>query len=90
MQPDILLLDEPTNHLDLAGIEWLEDMLRQASFASIVVSHDRYFLEGVANETAELSKAYPDGMLRFTGAYSTFLEKKQEYLAAEGKRQEAL
>ena len=89
-QPDILLLDEPTNHLDLAGIEWLEEMLRSASFASIVVSHDRYFLEGVANETAELSKAYPDGMLRFTGAYSTFLEKKSEYLAAEGKRQEAL
>ncbi len=89
-QPDVLLLDEPTNHLDLAGIEWLEEMLRSASFASIVVSHDRYFLEGVANETAELSRAYPDGMLRFTGAYSTFLEKKSEYLAAEGKRQEAL
>ena len=89
-QPDILLLDEPTNHLDLAGISWLEDMLRQAAFASIVVSHDRYFLEGVANETAELSRAYPDGMLRFAGPYSTFLEKKQEYLAAEDKRQEAL
>jgi ATP-binding cassette subfamily F protein uup len=89
-QPDVLLLDEPTNHLDLAGIEWLEEMLRSASFASIVVSHDRYFLEGVANETAELSKAYPDGMLRFAGAYSTFLEKKSEYLTAEGKRQEAL
>ncbi len=89
-QPDILLLDEPTNHLDLAGIEWLEEMLRQAAFASIVVSHDRYFLEGVANETAELSRAYPDGMLRFAGPYSTFLEKKQEYLAAEGKRQESL
>ncbi len=89
-QPDILLLDEPTNHLDLAGISWLEDMLRQAAFANIVVSHDRYFLEGVANETAELSRAYPDGMLRFAGPYSTFLEKKQEYLAAEGKRQEAL
>ncbi len=89
-QPDILLLDEPTNHLDLAGIEWLEEMLRSASFASIVVSHDRYFLEGIANETAELSRAYPDGMLRFSGAYSTFLEKKAEHLAAEGKRQEAL
>ncbi len=89
-QPDILLLDEPTNHLDLQGIEWLEEMLRQAAFASIVVSHDRYFLEGVANETAELSRAYPDGMLRFAGPYSTFLEKKQEYLQAEGKRQESL
>ncbi len=89
-QPDLLLLDEPTNHLDLGGIEWLEELLRGASFASIVVSHDRYFLEGVANETAELSRAYPDGMLRFAGPYSTFLEKKAEYLAAEGKRQEAL
>ncbi|WP_370245772.1 ABC-F family ATP-binding cassette domain-containing protein [Acidipila sp. EB88] len=89
-QPDILLLDEPTNHLDLAGISWLEEMLRTASFASVVVSHDRYFLEGIANETAELSKAYPDGMLRFSGAYSTFLEKKAEYLDAEGRRQEAL
>ena len=89
-QPDILLLDEPTNHLDLAGIEWLEEMLRNAPFASIVVSHDRYFLEGIANETIELSRAYPDGMLRFDGAYSTFLEKKSEYLAAEGKRQESL
>ena len=89
-QPDVLLLDEPTNHLDIAGIEWLEDMLRNASFASIVVSHDRYFLEGIANETAELSRAYPDGMLRFSGTYSTFLEKKSEYLAAEGRRQESL
>ena len=89
-QPDVLLLDEPTNHLDIAGIAWLEEMLRSASFASIVVSHDRYFLEGIANETAELSRAYPDGMLRFSGTYSTFLEKKSEYLAAEGRRQESL
>ncbi len=89
-QPDILLLDEPTNHLDLAGIEWLEGMLAAAPFASIVVSHDRYFLENVATETAELSRAYPDGMLRVSGNYSTFLEKKEEYLVAQGKRQEAL
>jgi ATP-binding cassette subfamily F protein uup len=89
-RPDALLLDEPTNHLDLAGIAWLEEMLRSAPIACIVVSHDRYFLETVANETAELSRAYPDGMLRFSGKYSNFLEKKSEYLAAEGKRQEAL
>ncbi len=88
--PDILLLDEPTNHLDLAGISWLEEMLRTAPFACIVVSHDRYFLETVANETAELSRAYPDGMLRFAGPYSAFLEKRSAYLEAEGKRQEAL
>jgi ATPase subunit of ABC transporter with duplicated ATPase domains len=62
--PDVLLLDEPTNHLDLAGIEWLEDLLRQAAFACVIVSHDRYFLENVATDMAELSRVYPQGLLR--------------------------
>jgi ABC transport system ATP-binding/permease protein len=88
--PDILLLDEPTNHLDLAGIEWLEELLEGASFASVVVSHDRYFLENVATEMAELNRAYPDGLLRVRGNYSTFLEKKEEFLHAQAKHQEAL
>jgi ABC transport system ATP-binding/permease protein len=88
--PDILLLDEPTNHLDLAGIDWLEALLQNSSFACIVVSHDRYFLENVATEMAELNRAYPDGMLRVAGNYSRFLEKKEEYLHAQAKRQEAL
>ena len=88
--PDVLLLDEPTNHLDLAGIEWLEDLLQEARFACVVVSHDRYFLENVATETAELSRVYPDGLLRVRGKYSAFLEKKEEFLHAQGKRQEAL
>ena len=88
--PDVLLLDEPTNHLDLAGIEWLESLLAGASFACVVVSHDRYFLEGMATEVCELNKAYPDGVLRYAGNYSNFLEKKEEYLHAQGKRQEAL
>ncbi|HEX2597920.1 MAG TPA: ATP-binding cassette domain-containing protein, partial [Terriglobales bacterium] len=59
--PDVLLLDEPTNHLDLAGIEWLEGLLEEAAFACVVVSHDRYFLENVATEMAELNRVYPDG-----------------------------
>ena len=88
--PDILLLDEPTNHLDLAGIEWLEEVLEQAGFACVVISHDRYFLENVANEMAELSRIYPDGLLRVKGHYTTFLEKKEEFLHAQSKRQEAL
>jgi ATP-binding cassette subfamily F protein uup len=88
--PDILLLDEPTNHLDLAGIEWLEALLEEAAFASVIVSHDRYFLENVATDMAELSRVYPDGMLRVRGNYSTFLEKKEEFLHAQSKRQEAL
>ncbi len=88
--PDILLLDEPTNHLDLAGIEWLEEVLEHALFACVVISHDRYFLENVATEMAELSRVYPDGLLRVTGRYSTFLEKKEEFLHAQSKRQKAL
>jgi len=89
-QPDVLLLDEPTNHLDLEGIEWLEGLLANAPFACVVVSHDRYFLENAATEIAELSRAYPDGLLRVAGNYSTFLEKKEEYLHALARRQEAL
>ncbi len=88
--PDIVLLDEPTNHLDLAGIEWLEELLAQAKFASVIVSHDRYFLENIATDMAELSRVYPDGILRVRGSYSTFLEKKEEFLHAQSKRQEAL
>ena len=89
-QPDVLLLDEPTNHLDLAGIQWLEGVLQNAAFACVVVSHDRYFLENVATAVVELNPAYEDGALRVEGNYSTFLEKKEEYLHAQKNRQEAL
>ncbi len=88
--PDLLLLDEPTNHLDLAGIEWLEALLAEAAFASVIVSHDRYFLENIATDMAELSRVYPDGVLRVRGNYRTLLEKKEEFLHAQSKRQEAL
>jgi len=89
-KPDVLLLDEPTNHLDLAGIEWLEGVLASASFACVVISHDRYFLENVATQMAELNRAYPGGLLRVSGNYSEFLEMKQEFLAAQSRRQDAL
>jgi ATP-binding cassette subfamily F protein uup len=88
--PDILLLDEPTNHLDLAGIQWLESVLRNAAFACVVVSHDRYFLENVANEMVELNGAYEDGALRVKGNYSAFLEAEELYLHSQKKRQESL
>jgi ABC transport system ATP-binding/permease protein len=89
-QPDILLLDEPTNHLDLAGLKWLETLLQNASFACVVVSHDRYFLENVADHMVELDRAYEVGFLRVNGNYSHLLEAKEQYLHAQGKRQEAL
>jgi ATP-binding cassette subfamily F protein uup len=88
--PEILLLDEPTNHLDLAGIEWLEQLLQQGNFACVVVSHDRYFLENVAGETAELARLYPDGIFRVSGSYSHFLEVKEEWMHAQARHQEAL
>ena len=88
--PDILLLDEPTNHLDLLGIEWLEELLESAAFASVIVSHDRYFLENVTTDTVELNRTYPNGSLRVHGTYSEFLEKKELFLHAQSLRQEAL
>jgi ABC transport system ATP-binding/permease protein len=89
-EPDILLLDEPTNHLDLAGIRWLETLLQTAPFACVVVSHDRYLLENVATELVEINRIYENGLLRVKGNYTTFLEAKEQYLHAQGKRQESL
>ncbi len=89
-EPDLLLLDEPTNHLDLAGIEWLEETLRTSPFATIVISHDRYFLESTATAVTELNRTYPDGIFRAAGSYTAFLEKRAEYLHAQSKRQEAI
>jgi ATP-binding cassette subfamily F protein uup len=89
-QPDVLLLDEPTNHLDLEGIEWLEGVLRAARFACVVVTHDRYFLENVASEVVELSRAYAEGVLRVRGTYSKFLEGRELYMDAQTKMQEGL
>jgi ATP-binding cassette subfamily F protein uup len=88
--PDVLLLDEPTNHLDVEGILWLEKLLQSASFAAVVVSHDRYFLENAATEVAEINRAYPDGMFRAEGAYADFLEKREAFLEAQSEQQAAL
>ncbi len=88
--PDVLLLDEPTNHLDLAGIAWLEDLLNEAAFACVLVSHDRYFLENVATEIVELNRVYAEGLLRVKGTYSKFIEGKQAYMEAQSKLQDAL
>ncbi len=89
-KPDVLLLDEPTNHLDLEGIQWLEKLLGNAPFAFLLVSHDRYFLENVTNRTVELSSAYADGYLSINSKYSDFLEKKEEYLAAQASLEQSI
>jgi ATP-binding cassette subfamily F protein uup len=88
--PDVLLLDEPTNHLDLEGILWLERVLTGARFASLIISHDRYFLENVATNVAEINRAYPGGLFFVRGNYADFLEKKQDFLHAQAQHQESL
>ena len=81
--PDLLLLDEPTNHLDAESVLWLEKHLSQYAGAVLAVTHDRYFLDNVAQWILELDRgrAYP-----YEGNYSTYLEKKQERLAVQGKK----
>jgi ATP-binding cassette subfamily F protein uup len=88
--PDLLLLDEPTNHLDLEGIMWLEKFLQGSRFACLVISHDRYFLEKVADRVIELNKAYPDGYLSIDGTYSDFIEKRDGFLSAQAAREQSL
>jgi len=68
----------------------LEETLKQAPFACVMVSHDRYFLENVANEVVELNRVYADGLLRVKGSYTKFLEGKEQYLEAQSKLQDAL
>ena len=89
-EPDVLLLDEPTNHLDLDGILWLEKLVTGASFASLIVSHDRYFLENIATDMAEINRIYPEGLFRVRGTYSEFLLKRDEFLHAQSREREAL
>ena len=88
--PDVLLLDEPTNHLDLDGIIWLEKLLSGSSFASLVVSHDRYFLENVASDMVEINRIYPEGIFRVKGNYSEFLLKREEFIEVQNKQRESL
>jgi len=90
IEPEVMLLDEPTNHLDLAGIEWLEELLRSASFAAVTVSHDRYFLEATSSQIVELNRVFADGLFRVKGTFSRFLEEKQAYLESQAKQQESL
>ena len=80
--PDLLLLDEPTNHLDLAGVRWLETFASRSQIAMAFITHDRRFLETVANRIIELSRAYPDGTLEVDGNYSEFVRRKGEFLEA--------
>ncbi|NMW44301.1 energy-dependent translational throttle protein EttA [Mobiluncus curtisii] len=81
--PDLLLLDEPTNHLDAESVLWLEQHLSQYKGAVIAVTHDRYFLDHVAGWIAEVDRGH---LYPYEGNYSTYLEKKQERLEVQGRK----
>lgn len=89
-EPDLLLMDEPTNHLDLHGILWLESMLQEAALATVIVTHDRCFLESFATRVIELSRTYPQGLISVNGPYSEFLRRREELLNAQRREQQAL
>ncbi len=85
--PDLLLLDEPTNHLDAESVQWLEQHLAKYAGTVIAITHDRYFLDNVANWILELDRghAYP-----YEGNYSTYLDKKAARLAVQGRKDQKL
>src|SRR5690606_3397331 len=82
-KPDLLLLDEPTNHLDAESVLWLEQFLANYPGAVLAVTHDRYFLDNVAEWIMELDRGRVEG---YQGNYSTYLEKKRERLEVQGKK----
>ena len=86
-KPDLLLLDEPTNHLDAESVLWLEQHLQQYAGAVIAVTHDRYFLDNVAQWIAEVDRGH---LYPYEGNYSTYLEKKAQRLEVQGKKDQKL
>ena len=80
LEPDLLLLDEPTNHLDVASIEWLEGVMQSYAGSVLFVTHDRSFLDSVANEIIELDRGY---LTTYSGNFSAYQVRKAEDLATE-------
>ena len=90
MEPDVLMMDEPTNHLDVEGILWLERLVKSETRAYLVISHDRRFLESVAERMIELNRIYPQGVFEATGRYSDFLEAREANLEAQANEHATL
>lgn len=90
LEPDLLLLDEPTNHLDIAGVLWLESILKAGQFSFVLVSHDRTFLENVCSHTMEIARYFDKGYFKIRGQYRLFEKEREKYLEAQVKRQASL
>ena len=89
-KPDLLLLDEPTNHLDVDAIRWLEEFLADSKFATVTITHDRLFLQRVANRIFDLDPRYPEGLLVVKGEYVEYLTVRDELLRAQERREVVL
>lgn len=89
-KPDLLLLDEPTNHLDMESILWLEAFLAKSAFATLTITHDRLFLQRVANRIVELDRRYESGLLSVKGTYADYLDTRDSLLTAQARQETKL
>lgn len=90
MEPQLLVLDEPTNHLDVSGILWLETFLKSQSFATLMITHDRLFLQRVCQRILDLDPKNPEFLLDVKGSYLDYTSIKQEVLDSQKKQQQVL
>lgn len=89
-EPELLLLDEPTNHLDSAGLMMLEELLLNAGFPWILITHDRYILDKIATEIVEMNPCYAEGYLRTQGGYSSHVKHREDLLLAYESHEKSL
>ncbi|KYG61486.1 ABC transporter ATP-binding protein [Bdellovibrio bacteriovorus] len=87
LSPELLLLDEPTNHLDVSSIIWLEEFLAQAPFATLIITHDRLFLQRATNKIFDLDPKNPNYLLSVKGGYLEYLEAKEQLFAAQEQKE---
>lgn len=86
-RPDLLILDEPTNHLDVETILWLEAFLARAQFATLTITHDRFFLQKVSNRILELDPRHKGGLLAVRGDYADYVSVREQCLNAQERRE---
>ncbi|MNK06226.1 ABC transporter ATP-binding protein uup [compost metagenome] len=88
--PELLMLDEPTNHLDVSSILWLEEFLANANFATLIITHDRLFLQRVSNKIFDLDPRNANSLLAINGDYLQYLEAKDILMKGQESREQAL
>jgi ATP-binding cassette subfamily F protein uup len=89
-EPDLLLMDEPTNHLDVESILWLEEYLARVPFSTLIITHDRQFLNRISNQIWELDRRNKNGLLKVEGDYASYCEVKAEQIANLERREATL